>query len=158
MRVGTALSMLVLSFGLAACGPVERIDRAGEPGAAPENLAFDAAGLQSADLDRGEILSLACQACHPLMPGDKHNIGPNLYGVFGRSAASAEGFEYSQVLADSGLIWSAQLLDAWLADPAGFLPGNNMAFAGYRAIGDRSDLIAFLMVATGADPDAGQRE
>lgn len=101
-----------------------------------------------ADLARGELLSLACQACHTLRPGDEHLIGPNLFGVFGRPAASMPDFEYSEALLGSGLTWTVESVDAWLAGPDTFLAGNNMVFAGYSEPEDRRDLLAFLVLAT----------
>ena len=107
----------------------------------------------SADLERGRILSLACQACHTLGAGEDHNLGPNLYGMFGRPAAQLEGFEYSEALRASGLVWTPQELEAWLAEPDGFVPGNNMVFAGYGSESDRRDLLAWLLTATsGLEP------
>jgi len=105
-----------------------------------------------ADLRRGELLSLACQACHTFDAGQRHGLGPNLYRIFGRRAGSADGFEYSEVLGNSDLIWTPEALEAWLAEPSRFLAGNNMAFAGYRSETDRGDLLAYLMRATSAAP------
>ena len=102
-----------------------------------------------ADLDRGEILSLACQACHTLDAGEADLIGPNLYGVFGRVSAASPEFGYSSVLRSADLVWTTRALDAWLASPEDFLPGNDMAFAGYSSATDRRDLIAFLLHKTG---------
>ena len=76
-------------------------------------------------------------------------MGPNLYGVFGRVAGTAEGFNYSEALRESGIAWSPTELDSWLADPAGFLPETTMAFTGFQAPEDREALIEFLIVATG---------
>ena len=104
----------------------------------------------NADLKRGELLSLACVVCHTLGPGEEHLAGPNLHGVFGRAAASATTFEYSAALRESGIIWSPAELDAWLAEPDGFVPGNNMVFAGIHSASDRSDLLAYLIRATTA--------
>jgi cytochrome c2 len=39
-------------------------------------------------------------------------------------------------------------LEAWLADPAGFVAGTTMPFSGYRSADDRRDLIAYLLQAT----------
>lgn len=99
----------------------------------------------AADLMRGELLSLACQACHTLDAGQAHLLGPNLYGVFGRISAGQDDFDYSPELRSAKLVWTPAALEAWLANPADFLPGNNMVFAGYNSATDRRDLIAFLL-------------
>lgn len=39
-------------------------------------------------------------------------------------------------------------MDAWLAQPGRFLPGNRMMFAGIMESGDRDDLIAYLLDVT----------
>ncbi len=98
-----------------------------------------------ADITRGELLSLACQACHSLGAGEAHLLGPNLYGIFGRASAGSDDFDYSPELRSANLAWTPAALEAWLADPAEFLPGNNMVFAGYSSATDRRDLIAFLL-------------
>ena len=107
----------------------------------------------AADITRGELLSLACQACHTLGAGQAHLLGPNLFGVFGRVSAGKDGFEYSPTLRSAELVWTPATLEAWLADPATFLPGNNMVFAGYNSATDRRDLVAFLLHKTGGLTD-----
>jgi cytochrome c len=118
-------------------GPVKT---AAEYLAEPEFAAADAA--------RGELLGLACAACHRFAAGEGTLIGPNLNGVFGRPAATVEGFDYSPALAQSGLVWTPTSLAAWLADPAGFVAGTTMAFTGYRSAEDRRDLTAYLLRVT----------
>ncbi len=105
-----------------------------------------------ADVERGELLSLACVACHTLEAGQDHMLGPNLSGIFGAAAAQRPGFSYSPALIDSGLIWTPRALDAWLAAPASFVPGTSMVFAGYAQAVDRRNLIAYLLRATQAPP------
>jgi cytochrome c len=102
----------------------------------------------AAELKRGQLLSLACAACHSFGAGEKTIVGPNLHGVFGRPAAAVEGFEYSPGLRSSGIVWTPRALDAWLADPASFVAGTKMTFTGYRSAEDRRDLIAYLLQAT----------
>lgn len=102
----------------------------------------------AADLERGRILSLACQACHTFGASEDHNLGPNLHGMFGRPAAQLDGFAYSDALRASELVWTPQTLEAWLAEPNDFVPGNNMVFAGYGSATDRRDLLAWLLRAT----------
>jgi cytochrome c len=106
------------------------------------------AAADSGQSRRGELLSYACLACHTVEEGGEHQIGPSLYGLFGRPAASLPGFDYSEALRDSGIVWSPADLDRWLADPAGFLPGTTMAFSGYQQPRDRQALIEFLVAAT----------
>jgi cytochrome c len=104
--------------------------------------------LTAADLERGEILSLACAACHTFREGERHNIGPNLHGVFGRNAASLPDFAYSPALRASGLTWTPQTIEAWLEEPTRFVQGTTMAFTGFQSPTDRRDLIAYLLHAT----------
>ena len=128
--------------------------------APPRAAVFDAGEIRSAaeylrepqfaaaDLKRGQLLSLACAACHSFGAGENTIVGPNLHGVFGRPAGAVEGFDYSPGLRSSGLVWTPRALDAWLADPASFVAGTKMTFTGYRSAEDRRDLIAYLLQAT----------
>jgi cytochrome c len=76
-------------------------------------------------------------------------LGPSLAGVWGRKAGVAPGFtRYSEALKTSGVIWNAETLDRWLADPASFIPNNRMAFPGIDDATARADLIAYLHSAT----------
>lgn len=103
----------------------------------------------SADPVAGERAAAFCRACHTLGEGEQAMLGPNLYGIFGREAGTVPGYNYSEVLKDAGFVWTPRALDAWLAQPARFLPGNRMAFAGVSDAGARADLIAYLLTATG---------
>ena len=102
----------------------------------------------AADVDNGARLAATCRACHTLEAGGANRIGPNLHAFFGENAGSADGFAYSPALAEAGFVWTPRALDAWLAAPGRFLPGNRMSFAGVPAATDRVDLIAYLLDAT----------
>lgn len=102
----------------------------------------------SANLANGERLWRRCQSCHTVNEGARHLVGPNLHGMFGRQAGTAEGFRYSDVVAGADFVWTPQALDDWLTNPRDFLPGNRMSFAGLRHESDRNDLIAWLAAAT----------
>jgi cytochrome c len=131
--------------GAAEAAPVPPFDVGEVKGAAEYLLEPELAG---ADMKRGQLLSLACAACHSLGAGEKTIVGPNLHDVFGRRAGAVEGFGYSLALRSSGLVWTPRALDAWLADPASFVVGTKMTFTGYRSAEDRRDLIAYLLRAT----------
>ena len=95
------------------------------------------------DKAAGQTLFQAqCSACHSTEPG-VNNQGPSLAGLFGRKAATAPGFSYSNALTTSGLVWDTATLDAFLANPKRKVPGTTMAIAIPRAP-QRADLIAYL--------------
>jgi cytochrome c len=86
------------------------------------------AEFAAADLKRGELLALACAACHTFGAGQPTIVGPNLHGVFGRPAASLSEFGYSAALRGTTLTCTPKALDAWLADPRRFVSGTTMTF------------------------------
>lgn len=112
------------------------------------------ARFAEADFERGELLSFACIVCHTLGPGEEHLAGPNLNGIFGRLAANAPEFPYSDALTEAGIIWTPAELDGWLARPDDFVPGNLMVFAGIYSDSDRTDLLAYLLRETAAEEPA----
>ena len=102
--------------------------------------AAEAAG----DPVRGAHAFQACAACHSVEPGE-HMTGPSLAHVWGRKAGTVEGFpRFSDALKRSGVVWNEAAFDAWLRNPAGFVPGNRMTFQGLPDGQTRSDLIAYL--------------
>jgi cytochrome c len=110
------------------------------------------APYNTADLDNGQSKFALCQTCHSIVQGGPNMTGPNLYGVFGRKAASVPGFSYSDPLKAAGWKWDAQHIDTWITDPKADLPGTKMTFAGLKDPKDRTDVIAYLMVNTGYKP------
>ena len=105
-----------------------------------------------ANVENGERLAMQCRACHSYDQGGAHMLGPALYGFFGRKAGSAEGFGYTAALRSADFVWTPRAMDAWLAQPAVFLPGNAMAYAGLRKQADRQAVIAYLLAETGKQP------
>jgi cytochrome c len=95
------------------------------------------------DAAAGEKVFNQCKACHTVEAG-KNRIGPSLHGVVGREAGKVEGFKYSQPMKDSGMTWTPENLDKYLADPKATIPGNKMAFAGLKSPQDRANVIAYL--------------
>ncbi|MFI4965300.1 MAG: c-type cytochrome [Caulobacterales bacterium] len=110
------------------------------------------APYNTADLDNGQSKFALCSTCHTLTQGGPNMTGPNLYGVFGRKAASLPGFTYSDALKATGWTWDAAHIDTWITDPKAAAPGTKMTFAGLKDPKDRTDVIAYLMVNTGFKP------
>ena len=71
-------------------------------------------------------------------------MGPNLWGVTGRTKPSAAGFKYSPALTGLGGQWTYEDLDAFLDSPAAFAQGAKMSFAGVKDGEKRAEIIAFL--------------
>lgn len=81
-----------------------------------------------------------------------NRIGPHLNGLVGRSIGTVDGYDYSDPLVEAGVegaVWSETVLDRFLEDPRGYLPGTSMVFRGVRQEDRRADLIAYLLDAGG---------
>lgn len=131
-----------------AATPADDDDDAAEKA---EHLAKLPAPYNTADLANGQSKFALCRSCHTLNEGGANMTGPNLYGLFGRKAASHEKFNYSDAMKGAGFTWDAAHLDQWIADPRAMLPGNRMTFVGVKDAKDRTDLIAYLMLETAKD-------
>jgi cytochrome c len=106
-------------------------------------------GVARADGDaaRGEAKFQDCAACHKLETG-ANNVGPSLHGIFTRKAGELADFRYSPAIKRSGIAWTPEMVDKFIADPQAMVPGNRMPYAGMASAGDRGDLIAYLQKAT----------
>lgn len=102
----------------------------------------------NADQKNGMRQAQICKACHSFEPGGPNMIGPALFGFFGRGVGEQAGFDYSPVMRNASFVWTPRALDAWLAQPGKFLPGNRMAFGGVFRQQDRDDLMAYLLLTT----------
>ena len=94
------------------------------------------------DAAKGEdVFGITCVGCHSV--SGPSLAAPALAGVVGRKAGTAAGFQYSDALAKSGLVWNEQTLDKYLADPNAAVPGTTMPI-GVSSAEDRANVIAYL--------------
>ena len=109
-------------------------------------MALLAAGLAHADGDskRGEKIFEECRACHSVERGVSNGVGPDLHGVFGRRAGERDDFRYSPALKRSGITWTQQTIDSYVADPQKAVPANRMPYSGLPDARDRADLITYM--------------
>jgi cytochrome c len=138
-RPGLGLVLIVLSICVNACH---------DPYAEVRANMSDA---ERARFDRGARAASACAACHDLA-GSAKKIGPPLRGIAGRPAGSLEDYSYSPALSNSGVVWNARSLDAFIASPQSFVPGTRMMSPGVVGGAERSDLVFFLLESGPLDP------
>jgi cytochrome c len=100
-------------------------------------------------LARGEALWAKCQACHSIVPNGRNLVGPALYGVFGRMAGTLPGYRYSDAMKNSGMVWTEENLDRYLAATQEVIPGSKM-YGGLAVDQDRVDLLAWMKQVAGA--------
>ena len=103
-----------------------------------------ASSAHAADAKHGQQLFAVCQACHTVQKGGGNSIGPNLFGVAGRKAASVAGFSYSAALTHAKITWRNDKLKAWVTNPAKMVPGTRMTFAGFSDPAKADDIVAYL--------------
>src|SRR5262249_3200075 len=92
-------------------------------------VAVPVRALADGDVARGEQKFGDCAACHSVETG-VNNVGPSLHAVFGRRAGDLVDFRYSPALKRSGITWTAQTLDEFIADPQKIVPANRMPYGG----------------------------
>lgn len=111
--------------------------------AALPSLAADPVG----DPEIGAEVFEICSACHQIGQGAVNRIGPQLNGIFGRQAATIDGFTYSDAMERAGadgLVWNHERLDVFLENPKALVSRNKMNFDGLDDADERAHLIAFL--------------
>ncbi|MDE0539005.1 MAG: cytochrome c family protein [Rhodospirillales bacterium] len=111
---------------------------------APEPVVPFPVLLAEATVKRGERVAKKCISCHTFASGDKNKVGPNLWSVFTRDRAGADGFSYSSAMAGLGGKWTLEDMDKFLLKPKAFLKGTKMAFAGLRKPTDRAAVIVYM--------------
>lgn len=100
--------------------------------------------LAAANVGKGQGVAKKCQSCHNFDQGAGAKIGPNLFGVVGRTKATFPGFAYSEAFKKLAGSWSYEDLDKFLTKPGAFAAGTKMTFAGLPDGQERADVIAYL--------------
>lgn len=124
---------------------IEGDDHSGEEAEVVDYVAIFA----SADAAAGEKVFKKCKSCHKVEDG-ADGVGPNLWGVVGRSIGGVESYgSYSGAL-PAGESWTAENLYAFLEAPKKWAKGTSMGFNGLKKSADRANLIAYLNEADGS--------
>ncbi len=100
--------------------------------------------LALGDIVHGEKVFKKCSACHMIASGGKNMIGPNLWGVIGRTAGAVSDYKYSKAMVAYGKEWNFEEMNAYLIKPQAYIKGTKMAFAGLRKEKDRASVILYM--------------
>jgi cytochrome c len=96
------------------------------------------------DANNGKTIFARCSICHTVQKGGANGLGPNLFGIVARKAATAPNFVFSAALKKSGITWTPDKLKSWISGPARMVPGTKMAFAGISNPKQADDVVAYL--------------
>ena len=103
-----------------------------------------AALLALGSVEHGQKVFKKCSACHSIKKGGRNNIGPALYGVFGRNMGALEDYKYSKALIAFGKDWTFDEMNNFLIKPTSYIKGTKMAFAGLKKEKDRASVILYM--------------
>ena len=79
-----------------------------------------------------------------IVSGGKNMIGPNLWGIIGRTAGSVSDYKYSKAMVAYAKQWGFDEMNSYLIKPQAYIKGTKMAFAGLRKEKDRASVILYL--------------
>ncbi|MDE2593003.1 MAG: c-type cytochrome [Burkholderiales bacterium] len=100
--------------------------------------------LAAGNADRGgDVFDSQCAECHSVKAG-KNKKGPSLFASIGRKAGTVPDFVYSDAMKQSGITWSPDKIEAYIAAPKTVVPGGKMKFDGKLTTQESADLLAFL--------------
>ena len=125
-------------------------------------VSFSGAAWAQGDAEAGKKVFKKCKACHTLDEGGKNRVGPNLWGILGRQAGTAEGFKHSGDMiaaGEAGLVWSEETLASYLRKQDGtkvFIGSfidkkkarTKMAFPGLKKEDDVANIVAYIKANT----------
>ena len=106
--------------------------------------AMTGVALADGDAAAGEKTFAKCKACHQIGEGAKNAIAPELNGINGRKAGSADGYNYSDAMKGSGITWDAASFKEFIKNPKAKVPGAKMVFQGLAADTDGDNVWAYI--------------
>lgn len=99
---------------------------------------------RAGDAEDGAKVFRKCLACHAVGEGARNKVGPELNGIFGRTAGTLPDYSYSRAMSESGIVWTEESFGEYIRNPRKVVPGTAMAFAGLKKDKDVENVIAYL--------------
>lgn len=62
----------------------------------------------------GKLFTKTCGGCHSIGENARSGFGPHLNGVIGRQAGSLPGYQFSEAMKNSGVVWTPETLAAYI--------------------------------------------
>ena len=138
LKLAAALGLGLLVAGCGGSSETPSTEATDTAAATPSETAAAPAAAASAPASFA-----ICSACHSVNPGE-NGIGPSLAGIYGTKAGEVAGFEFSDELKKSGIVWDDKTLDTWLTNPQAMVPGTKMSLAGVQDAAQRKELIEYI--------------
>ena len=92
----------------------------------------------------GKIFSKTCGGCHSIGENARSGFGPHLNGVIGRQAGSLPGYQFSEAMKNSGVVWTPETLAAYIEAPKKVVKGTRMIFWGISDPEKIANLLAYI--------------
>ena len=94
------------------------------------------------DVSAGALIYIQCTGCHA---PDYNRTGPKHCGISGREAGAVDGFNYTDAMKNSGVVWTRGSLEQFLKSPLEMIPGTSMGFAGIASSRERQQLTSYML-------------
>ena len=92
----------------------------------------------------GKLFSKTCGGCHSIGENARSGFGPHLNGVVGRQAGSLPGYQCSEAMKNSGVVWTPETLAAYIEAPKKVVKGTRMIFWGISDPEKIANLLAYI--------------
>lgn len=106
---------------------------------------FGVPAVAAGDAEVGaKLFSKTCGGCHSVGENARGGFGPQLNNVIGRLAGTTPDYQYSDAMKNSGVVWTREMLAAYIEAPKKVVSGTRMIFWGISDQEKIDNLLAYL--------------